>query len=367
MTRGDIGRFAVIAAVVAALAVAAVAIRISGRRGAPAVKRYEKTTQAMGTLVIASACAVDDAAAGGGIDAAFAEVRRLEGVLSHFNPASDISRINAAAPGTPVRVSPETISCLQHAIDISERTGGAFDVTVGPLVLLWKNAGKAGVLPTDDEVAAALAMVSYKALVVDAAAGTVTLRRMGVYVDLSSVAKGFIVERAAEKMRERGIDGGFVNGGGDLQFIGSDCDGGPWRVGIADPRASAPGPDILGGGAVEESLYVRRSGVVTSGNYEQFATIAGRRYSHIIDARTGRPAYTGPASVTVIAPDAATAAGWSTALSILGRDGEAAAREAGVEYLMYFVEGGLITRVESPGIARYRQPGAGAKAGRKSR
>jgi thiamine biosynthesis lipoprotein len=339
-------RIAVAAAVVAAAAAVSMFLHRPPAHVGP--ERYEKTAPAMGTFVTVSAFAPDAAAGGEAIDAALDTVSRLEHLLSYFDPDSDVSRINAAPPGVPVKVSLDTVDCLARSLDLSGRTGGAFDVTVGPLVALWKAAAKSGVLPSDAEIAAARDRVSWQALSVDAANSTVTASRPGLYIDLSSKAKGYIVNRAAGAMRALGISAGFVNGGGDIAFIGSNPDGSPWRVGIADPRDA---------NAVLGVIYVRDCGVITSGNYQQSAEIAGRRLSHIIDPHTGWPLEepAAPVSVTVVASDAAAGAGWSTALSVLGRAGAKAAQDAGIDFLMYFPDGDKLTAFESPGMAKYKK------------
>jgi FAD:protein FMN transferase len=302
---------------------------------------YEKTRTAMGTFVTVGVYAPNASSADASIDEAFGVISRLEAVISRFNPESEVSRLNAAPTGTPISVSSDLANCLKRSLDVAQRTQGAFDPTVGPLVALWKAAGKSGLLPTTEEIDAARQRASYRNVVLND--GKVTLARPGVLLDLSSVGKSYIVHQAAQVLRERGVTSGYVNGGGDIAFIGSNADGRPWRVGIADPRDESE---------CVAALYVSDRGVITSGNYNQYVTIGGKRYSHIIDARTGRPAE-GPASVTVVARTTEDGAGWSTALSVMGRDGWQAADSAGIDYLMIFVEGGELVRVESPGIAQY--------------
>ncbi|MCD6406112.1 MAG: FAD:protein FMN transferase [Planctomycetes bacterium] len=320
---------------------------IGSKCSAQPAKRFERTVEAMDTFVTVSVSGVDEAAAAETMDAAFAEVERLEALLSRFEPDSDISMLNFASPGEAVKVSPATLAVLCEAARVSDLSDGAFDVTVGPLVALWREAGKSGALPADEDIDAAREKVSFKDVSLDAESNTVTSAREGLVVDLSAVAKGFVAERAAVVLIRRGITSGFVDAGGDVMFIGSNADGRPWRTGIEDP---------LKPGTVADTLYVRNRAVVTSGNYRRFCTIDGKRYSHIIDPRTGRPSQ-GPAGVTVIAPGGAAADAWATALSVLGKDGADAARRAGVEFLMYFVEDGEINRFESEGFAAFRKDG----------
>jgi thiamine biosynthesis lipoprotein len=339
------GRLAIVAVILAVSLAVALIIRGTNSRAA---RRFEKTFMAMGTFVVLSVYAEDQAVADRATNAGERTTKRLEALLSHFDPDSDVSRINRASAGTAVAVSPETISCLTHALALSRLTDGAFDVTVGPLVKLWKDAGKAAKLPADDEINAARARVSWQAVSIDENARTVVLEKDGMYLDISAVAKGFIMDQTAAAMREAGARAGFANGGGDIAFFGANEDGGPWSVGVADPRDP---------GKVAYALSLGECGVLTSGNYEQFSQIAGKSYSHIIDPRTGWALSGGvpPASVTVVAPTAAMAAGWSTGLCVLGRAGTETARSAGVEFLMCFVEGDDLVSFESPGMSVYKK------------
>jgi thiamine biosynthesis lipoprotein len=326
----------------AALAVfASLAVLSCSESEAPEATRL--TFNAMDTFVMIELRAPD--AAELGADAAD-EIARIEGLLSRFDPESDISRINAATVGEAVSVSPETIAVLQKAAEVSRLSGGAFDVTVGPLIKLWKAAGKAGRMPADEDLAAARALVSHDAIEINAEANTVVKKIDGLSVNLGALAKGYGADRAAKVMRAGDAEAGFVDAGGDGFFFGLNGSGKPWRVGIRDPRPDRKTEltDVVG---------ISDMAVVTSGDYERFVIIDGKRLSHIIDPRTGMSA-DGPDSVTVIAADAITADAWATALSVLGEKGADAARKADVEYLMYYVEGEGLRTVESPGFAAYR-------------
>lgn len=297
--------------------------------------------EAMGTFVTIQ---VSSPRADEAIAAAAAEIDRLEKLLSSFIAESDVSRISAAAKDTPVPVNRATVEVLEVARKVSLESGGAFDVTVGPLVALWKKAAEVGKAPSDDEIGQARSKVQWQALRVDAKNSTVTKTIDGLTIDLGAVAKGYIAQRAVDELVRLEATSGFVEAGGDIVFLGVRPDGKPWSVGVSDPR----NPDTLA-----ERLLISDMAVVTSGNYRRLSVIDSKRYNHIIDARTGRPA-TGPDAVTVVAKDAGVADAWATALSVLGEEGAGAAGEAGVEYMMYFVEGGDLRRVESPGFSRFR-------------
>ncbi len=307
---------------------------------------YVQTTlNALGTFVTIRAFAENRPSTEEAVEAATALVRDLEKPLSRFDEESDVSAVNKAAAGTAVSVSDDTLHVLLKAAQVSEKTSGAIDVTVGPLVDLWKAAGESGTLPTDDAIREALSKVSCKHLTIDSEAHTVTKAVDGLTIDLGAVAKGYIADKAAALLQSRGVKRGFVDAGGDGVFFSGGAAERPWKVGIADPR---------GTGEVVDALFLRDAAAVTSGNYARFSTIEGKRYSHIIDPRTGRPVE-GPDSVTVIAADAATADAWATALSVTGETGADAARAAGVEFLMLFVEDDTLSRFESPGFAQYRK------------
>ncbi len=339
-------RFSFAAAAVFLCAGALVALRYCGAAQAPSATppNVETTFSALGTFVTIRAAAPDEAAAREAVEGATELIKRLEKRLSRYDDESDVSAINRAGAGAKVPVSDETLDVLLKAAEISEATGGAFDVTVGPLVELWKAAGKAEKLPDEKALQEARSKVSHKHLEIDREARTVTKLHDGVSVDLGAIAKGYIAERAAAFLRSKGVKSGLVDAGGDGVFIGGVEDR-PWRIGVLDPRNP---PEIA------DAVFLRDAAVVTSGNYARFSTIEGKRYSHIIDPRSGRPAE-GPDSVTVIAKDGATADGWATALSVTGEEGAAAARAAGVECMMLFVEEDGLMRVESPGFTGYRK------------
>lgn len=247
--------------------------------------------------------------AAGALDAAFSEARRVEGLMSRFLPASDISRLCAAPPGTPVRVAPETLRVLSMSGDIHRRSGGAFDVTVGPLVALYKYTGREEKrLPTDAEIAATLEHVGCDKLRLEAGTQTARLDVAGMAVDLSAVAKGFAVDQALEELRAHGAHAGLVEIGGEVRAFGTKPGNKPWRVGIQHPRS----------GGLMGSLELRDAAMATSGDYRKFFRKGGRRASHIVDPRTGRPLVGGAVSVTVLAPTCALADGLATAISVLG-------------------------------------------------
>jgi FAD:protein FMN transferase len=236
-------------------------------------------------------------------------LRRLEGRLSTWLTDSETGKLNAAAAGQHVPLSPEVLDLLRTAQQAAIDTDGVFDVTCRPLVELWREAGRRDALPTEQELAAARAESNWDLIELDDT-GAVK-QRDTARIDLGGIAKGYAIDRALAVLKRDGrLEGGLVDVGGDLACFGRPPSGEQWPVEVRDPF----GPDVL--------FRLRLSGgaVCSSGDYARFVEMKGKRYSHIIDPRTGRPAGTVHA-VTVVAPTAVVADVWATALSVLGVEG----------------------------------------------
>jgi thiamine biosynthesis lipoprotein len=231
-------------------------------------------------------------------------VGELEERISSWQATSQTSAINRAAGGDPVPIGPELAALLEASIDWARRTGGAFDVTGGPLFDVWQQARQDGVLPEESRIAARLALVGYEKI--EMGEGTARLARPGMRLDFGAIGKGFAADRAATVLREAGFPDALIDAGGDLH-IGGTRGGERWRVGVRHPRR----PGMLA------TLAASDRAVATSGDYEQFFTIDGMRYGHVIDLRTGRPVR-GVTSVTVIARTATAADALATGLYVLG-------------------------------------------------
>lgn len=263
----------------------------------------------MGTEFRVSVSTDQPAAARTAISDALAEVARVEGLLGTRSEESEVSRINVGAGAEPVLVSDETVALLARALEISERSGGAFDVTYAALSPVWRSLREEPPrLPTDEAIEEARQLVGWRDLIVDRQAATVQLRRAGMAINLGGIGKGHGVDRAGEVLVEHGFTNFIVGGGGDLLVRGSKR-GTPWRLGVQHPRRRG---ELLG-----EVTLLGDLALVTSGDYERFVEIDGVRYHHIVDPRTGRPAR-GCAGVTLTAPDATTADAMATAVFVLG-------------------------------------------------
>ncbi len=257
--------------------------------------------------------------------AAESELRKVEAIMSVYLEGSEISRFNTAPPKRVVPLSPMALDVLKIAREVAAQSGGVFDVTCRPLLQLWKRSAKRGRVPTTEEIRAVRQLVGWERIrLYENGAEKLT---EGVELDLGGIAKGYAIDRAVEAMRKAGVEGGLVNVGGDIRCFGRRGDGKKWRVGVRDPF----NPD---GDRMFTILEIDGGAVCTSGNYFRYAEIDGRRYSHIVDPRTGAPV-DAAASVTVVAPTATVADAWATALSVLGPAGfEKLPKDAGIEVMM---------------------------------
>jgi len=276
--------------------------------GTAAGARVDEARPLMGTVVEISAEGADATAARDAIEAAYREMGRLSDMMNHYDPASVVSAINDAAGARAVRVPPELMEVLAMARRVSERSAGAFDVTVGSL-RGWRFRSGDTRLPAPEEIAAQLPRVGYRKLRLDRAAGTAFLAERGMRIDLGGIAKVYILHSGLRALERRGVARAMVNGGGDVLASGSPG-ARPWRIGVRDPRA----PQQLIG-----VLEIERGFVVSSGDYERYFVKDGVRYHHILDPRTGYPS-AGPRGVTLVAQDMEAVNGLSVAIMVLGRD-----------------------------------------------
>ena len=269
----------------------------------------ERSHQSMGAEAHLSAWTDDEPAAVAAFEAVFAELERLESLMSVWRPGSDIVRLNDAAGRQPVKVSSEVMDALRTSREVGDWTKGGFDVTFAALADVWKfDHDQDDRVPTSEETRARLPLVDYRALELDVAAGTAYLKRRGMRAHLGGIGKGFAVDRASALLRSRGFHDFMIQFGGDL-YVGGSRGGRPWRLGIRDPR----GPADRSFAAID----LRDSSFSTSGDYERFFMHDGRRYHHILNPHTGEPAR-GCRSVTIAARTATLADALSTGVFVIG-------------------------------------------------
>ena len=282
-----------------------------------------------------------------------ATLEHLETLFSTYRPDSALSRFNASASTDWYPVSPELARVAHEARRISDLSGGAFDVTLEPLIRLWGfgPAGRRHTLPSDPEIATARDRVDYRRLSARLAPPALRKSAAELSADFSSLAKGFAADSLSDVLTALGAPDHFVQIGGDIQTAGAH----PWRTGIASPSAPTaplalpvPAPPAL-------AAVVALSGLAlsTSGDSHNFLTVAGRRYGHILDPRTGRPVAGSLASVSVVHPSCATSSALATALFVLGADaGFALATREHLAALFLVRDGpGLVPRA-TPEFAR---------------
>ncbi len=272
-----------------------------------ALTRFTYTEYLMGVDARIVVYAPDQSTAETACEAAFARIADLDTIMSDYRPASELMRLSEKAGGGPVPVSPDLFKILRYAQVVSKRSGGAFDVTVGPLVQLWRKARKTGTMPDPAAIDLARRLVGWRNLRLDEKSRTVTLALHGMRLDLGAIAKGYADDEAQIVLKKHGITRALVEMGGDIVVSGPPPGAEGWTI-----RVPNAGTDQ---GPVD--LHFANCAVSTSGDTEQFVVIGGVRYSHVVDPHTGR-ALTNRVESTVIAPDGLTADPLSTALTLLG-------------------------------------------------
>ena len=302
------------------------------RRSADPPLRLEEHGDAMGATFSVVLYGEDRAGMTAAADAAFAEVGRLDALLSNYRPGSEWSQVNRRAAEEPVQVSPELFGLLSACLDYSRASDGAFDIAVGPLMKLWGFYKGSGRLPSPAEVASVLPKVGYRHVHLDAAAGTISFDLAGVELDPGGVGKGYAVDRMVDVLKQRGVQVAMV-AGSDSTIYGM---GAPptepkgWRVGIKDPRN--PRRTVA-------EVFLKDMSLSTSGSYEKFFRAEGRAWAHIVDPRTGYPPPAG-GSVSVVAPRAIDSEAWAKPYFINGR--EWAAAHQAEEFRVFFCEDGAL-------------------------
>ena len=257
--------------------------------GCTRARTVQKTEAIMGTDVTITVVARSTDEGEASIEAGMAELRRLDAMMSLYKDTSEITKVNLAAGKEPVHVSPEMIEVVEQAAKVSHLSGGVFDLTIGPLVVLWQMRLKEGGVPTDSEIARVRSLVDYRNIVVDKKASTIFLKKSGMIMDFGGM-KGYMADRVADLFRKRGVTNAVIAVAGDIWALGHRDDGKPWRIGVQHPRDHDKTLTILD----LSDKYVS-----TSGDYERFVIREKKRYHHIIDPRTGKPS-TGVISVTLI-------------------------------------------------------------------
>lgn len=263
-------------------------------------------------FVLDTACTITlyDKAPEGTLEKAFDLLRHVNTTMTIDGKDSELIDVNRAAGAHPVTVSEETYGVIKDGVHFSKLTGGAFDITVGPLVKLWGIGRGGDTVPPEAKIKNALSLVNYRDVVLNDVDHSVYLTRKGMVIDLGGIAKGYAGEAVEQLLQQAGVNHALIDLGGNIIAMGTKVDGSLWRIGIQDPDR--------GRGNYIGVVSVDSKAVVTSGKYERYFVYNGKRYHHILSTQTGFPVENGVASVTIISADSTTADALSTSLFLLG-------------------------------------------------
>ncbi|WP_342645842.1 FAD:protein FMN transferase [Mucilaginibacter sp. CSA2-8R] len=243
------------------------------------------------------------------IDEAVAEIQRIEALLTTFKDDSQTNQVNQSAGIAPVKVDLEVFELIERSIRISHITQGAFDITYGSIdKSLWNFDTSMKQLPDAEVARASVRLINYQNVILDRPNQTVFLKEPGMRIGFGGIGKGYAADQAKLLLQKAGVKSGIVNAAGDLVTWGTQPHGKPWTVAIADPNRQVP---------YFSKLNISNTAIATSGNYEKFAVIDGKRYSHTIDPKTGLPV-TGIKSVSIICPSAELADALATPVTVMG-------------------------------------------------
>ncbi|KAA9357752.1 FAD:protein FMN transferase [Larkinella humicola] len=275
---------------------------------------HQRIQRLMGNRFELSVVSPDADWANACIDAAIAEISRIERLLTTFDEGSQTNQINAGAGIRAVPVDPEVFALIQRSLRLSALTQGAFDITYGSIdKRLWNFDTTMTALPDPKTARQMVRLINYRNVVLDEKNTTVFLKERGMRIGFGGIGKGYAAEQAKRLLQSLGVGSGIVNAAGDLTTWGLQPNGEPWTIGIADPDAARNAT----AGRAFSYLSISNMAIATSGTYEKYAMIGNRRYSHTIDPKTGYPV-SGIKSVTIIAPNAELADALATPVMVMG-------------------------------------------------
>jgi FAD:protein FMN transferase len=295
----------------------------------------KRTTLLMGGRFDITIVAKDSLTAEKNSDVVIEEISRIENLISDWKSDSQISEVNRNAGVQPVKVDREVFELTQRALRFSEVTNGGFDISFAAMDRIWKFDGSMTEMPSEEAIKKSVEKVGYKNIVLDSANTTIFLKLKGMKIGFGALGEGYANDRCRQMMRDKGIEAGIINGSGDMSTWGKQPNGKAWNIGITNPFR----PEKL-----LAVVPLTQEAVTTSGSYEKFVVLDGKRYSHIINPATGYPV-TGLCSVTVFGPYAETANGLSTSLMVLGSD-------AGLHLLQRYPEYSCIMITDTGKIIR---------------
>ncbi|WP_456312423.1 FAD:protein FMN transferase [Pseudomonas shirazensis] len=269
----------------------------------------KRTTMLMGGRFDISIVANDSLTAENSINEVIAEITRIENLISDWKPTSQVSEVNRNAGIVPLKVDREVFELAQRALQFSKITNGGFDVSFAAMDRIWKFDGSMTVMPTAEAIKASVSKVGYQNIILDSVKSTIFLKLKGMKIGFGALGEGYATEKCKVLMLSKGIKSGIVNASGDMTAWGNQPNGKDWNIGMTNPFDT-------------DKLFaivpLKNGAVTTSGSYEKFVVLDGKRYSHIINPATGYPS-TGLCSVSVFGPNAEMANGFSTSIMVLGK------------------------------------------------
>lgn len=269
---------------------------------------FKKEQSLLGSPFEITVVATDSVQAKLYTDLAISEVKRIENLVSDWIPTTQISQVNQNAGIKPIKVDQEVFDLVERAIKISKLTSGAFDISYASMDKIWKFDGSMKQMPTEEAIKKSVEKVGYQNIILNPTDKTIFLKNKGMKLGLGGIAQGYIADKIKEVLQEKGCTSGLVNVSGDINTWGKQPNGQPWTVGIINP---------MNKNKVFATFILDDSAVETSGSYEKFVIFNGKRYSHIIDPRTGYPA-SGIVSVSVFAKQTELADALATGIFVLG-------------------------------------------------
>lgn len=269
---------------------------------------YKKATQLMGCDFEITIVAADSTIANKHIATGISEMRRIEKLISSWDKNSQTSKINRNAGLNPVTVDDELFDLIERSIALSSLTDGAFDISYASMDRIWRFDGSMNEMPTAESIQNSVKKVGYKNIVLNKTNRTVFLKKEGMRIGFGAIGKGYAADKAKELLESNGVNSGIINASGDMTTWGKQPNGKEWQVAITNP---------MNKNKVFALLPIKNGAVVTSGNYEKYVEFNGKKYTHIIDPRTGYPS-SGIISVTVFAPKAELADALATSVFVMG-------------------------------------------------
>ena len=272
--------------------------------------KYKKVVKLMGSRFDISVVAENEQKGKEHIELAIAEITRIENLISSWIASSHTSLINKNAGIKPVKVDLELFNLIERSLSISHLTDGAFDISYASMDRIWRYDGSMKEMPSTEIIKASVEKVGFQNIILNKKDTTVYLKLEGMKIGFGGIGKGYAADKAKELLKINGVVSGIINASGDMNTWGKQVDGTEWKVGITNP---------LNKNKVFALLPISNSSVVTSGNYEKYVNFNGKRYSHIINPKTGYPS-SGIVSVSVFASKAELADALATSIFVMGRD-----------------------------------------------